>query len=66
MFEYFLIFVNIRFINFARLGLLAAANLTLAKLNLINVNFRQRENSLNQYVKFKNTNSHFQGVGLGG
>lgn len=38
MFEYFLIFVKIRFINFARLGLLAAANLTLAKLNLINVN----------------------------
>ena len=53
MFEYFLIFVNIRFINFARLGLLAAAKLTLAKLNLINVNFRQRENSLNRYVKFK-------------
>ena len=38
MFEYFLIFVKIRFINFARLGLLAAVNLTLAKLNLINVN----------------------------
>ena len=66
MFEYFLIFVNIRFINFARLGLLAAAKLTLAKLNLINVIFRQRENSLNQYVKFKNTNSHFQGAGLSG
>ena len=38
MLEYFLIFVKIRFINFARFGLLAAANLTLAKLNLINVN----------------------------
>ena len=38
MFEYFLIFVKIRFINFARFGLQTAANLTLAKLNLINVN----------------------------
>ena len=38
MFEYFLIFVKIRFINFARFGLQTAANLTLAKLNLIRAN----------------------------
>ncbi|WP_314350522.1 hypothetical protein [Campylobacter showae] len=40
--------------------------MTLAKLNLIDVNFRQRENSLNRYVKFKNSNLHFQVAGLGG
>lgn len=66
MFEYFLIFIKIRFINFTRLGLHTTANLTLAKLNLIKVNFRQRENSLNRYVKFKNSNLHFQDAGLGG
>ena len=38
MFEYFLIFIKIRFINFARFVFQTAANLTLAKLNLINVN----------------------------
>lgn len=65
MFEYFLIFVKIRFINFARFGLQTAANLMLAKLNLINVNFRQKENTLNRYVKFKNSNLHFQDAGLG-
>ena len=37
MFEYFLIFVKIRFINFARFGLQTAA-----KLNLIKAIFRQR------------------------
>ncbi|EET79133.1 hypothetical protein CAMSH0001_0743 [Campylobacter showae RM3277] len=40
--------------------------MTLEKLNLINVNFRQRVNSLNRCVKFKNSNLHFQGAGLGG
>ena len=42
MLEYFLIFVKIRFINFALFGLQTTTNLTLAKLNLINVNFRQK------------------------
>ncbi|MFC2750600.1 MAG: hypothetical protein ACFN38_05715 [Campylobacter sp.] len=50
-----MIFVKIRFINFVRLGLHTAANLALAKLNLIDVNFRQRVNSLTRYVKFKNS-----------
>ena len=56
MFEYFLIFVKIRFINFARFVFQTAANLMLGELNLIKANFRQRVNGLNRYVKFKNSN----------
>nr|WP_314467470.1 hypothetical protein [uncultured Campylobacter sp.] len=46
-----MIFVKIRFINFVRLGLHTAANLALAKLNLIDVNFRHRDPHL-QDAKF--------------